>query len=634
MLLVLTLAVMVSCGETKNDDPNTITLKTIDNLSEYVIVRGDTSSNGITTLATSLRKAINDATGASVSVKTDAYSNNYEILIGETKRQQSIDAYADLRYYDYTVKLVDNKIIVAGGSEEALGNAVELFKQQFIDAEKKTIKIPSGAGYTYKADYKFDKITVDGIDLGEFDVYYNGSALLVDDKLPFINTLRTTFGVDIGFERKTMLDDKHYVIIDNTGLIADEYNIEISDGNIYIKGSYNTIDEAMDYFVNGFFGDGGTVEKKSGENSEIMSIGKKEMYTKDQIMKVLQMAYEDDNACIIGQQADGGREMISATIADFVAGSGQKPGIIGIDLAVYGVQLPTLPREKWSQLVCEITDYCADGGLITASSHWANPSDPEMAVRGYLDAANETKEQCEESFRQVVTPGTEYNEFWVNELDINAEFLKALKDNGVVMIWRPLHEMNGNWFWYCVTQQGITVDAQCLIDMWIYCYEYYTNEWGLDNLIWCYGPNYSGNVANTPGGTMSPMYCYPGDKYVDMVGVDWYTGGNLEVKENDNYLLMIDETKKIGALTEFGPSGVARADSYEKQPDYYSTDDLIIDLWTLKEDGYKFAYLLTWTRGCFVTVGAMGGETGGYEFMNEEYTLGQSDVKAMLDSLK
>ncbi|MBQ8208413.1 MAG: hypothetical protein IJZ89_06755 [Clostridia bacterium] len=634
LAFVLIAALFVSCGETKNDDSNTVTLRSIDNLAEYAVVRGENSSDEVTALTTSLRKAINEATGASVAVKTDYYNNKYEILIGETKRQQSIDASKGLRCDDYTIKIDGNKIVVAAGSEKALGEAIELFKAQFIDAEKKTIKVPSGKGYSYKGTYTFDKLTVDGVDLSEFNIYYEGEILLDENgDLPYVETLRTTFGVDLYLERDLMIDDSHYIIIDNKGLTVDEYSIEIADGNIYIKGSYNTIDDAMAYFVGDFLEGKKTVELKSGEGSEIMSIGKKDMYTKEQLMQVLTDVYNDDNACIIGQQTEGNKSMVSETIADFVDSTGQKPGIIGIDLAIYGLKLPTLSEEKWSQTVCEITDYCADGGIITASAHWDNPSDPSQYVRGNLDATNTSKEEYEEDFRATITEGTEYNQLFKKELDIDARFLKALQDNGVIMVWRPLHEMNGNWFWYCVTQQGITVDAQCLIDMWQYVYDYYVNDWGLDSLVWCYGPNTSGNVVNTPGGTMSPMYCYPGDEYVDMVGVDWYSGGNLEIRENDNYLLMVDETKKIGALTEFGPGGVARADEPQNQPEYYSTEDLIIDLWTLKDEGYKFTYLLTWTAGAY-SIGVMGGETGGYEFMNEDYTLGQAEVKAMFDALK
>ena len=635
-VLLMALLLLVSCGDSAaNDDPNTVRLKTIDNLSEYVVVRGESSSSDVTALATTLRKAINDATGASVAVKTDFYSNKYEILIGETKRQQSIDAAEGLRYYDYTIKLDGNKLIVVGGSDEALGAAVELFKAQFIDAEKKTVKVPSGSGYTYKGTYKYDKITVEGVDICDFDVFYDGVLLVDEDgELPYIDTLRTAFGSDFKFENDLMQKDNNYIVLDNTGLIENEYSIEIKDGNIYIKGSYNTIDEAMDYFVGDFFGSKKSAELKSGDSSKIMTTEKKEIYTKDQLMTVLTQVYNNPNACIIGQQCfHGVEDMIDVTIQDFVNSTGQVPGMIGIDTGIYGVNLRKITNERLSQLVCEAVDYCSEGGILTASGHWYNPYDPAQTVRGDL-GDYDTIEEYEAALRAVFTPGNEYYDYFMKELTMNGDLLQALEDNNVPIIWRPLHEMNGNWFWYCVRQDDMAMSADTLVDMWKFVYEYLEDERGLENLLWCYGPNTSSNVANDPGSTMSPMYCYPGDEYVDIVGVDWYTSGNLEIMKNDNYISMVDDTKKIGALTEFGPSGAVKADTYEKQHEYYSTDSLLTDLWTMLDEGYSFTYLLTWHNESFCTIGALGGEEGGFEFMNEEYTLGQAEVKAMLDALK
>ena len=48
------------------------------------------------------------------------------------------------------------------------------------------------------------------------------------------------------------------------------------------------------------------------------------------------------------------------------------------------------------------------------------------------------------------------------------------------------------------------------------------------------------------------------------------------------------------------------------------------DLMKLKEEGYSFTYLLTWTAQA--TIGAMGGEYGGFEFMQDDFSLGLSEV--------
>ncbi|MBR3965897.1 MAG: hypothetical protein IKJ91_02355 [Clostridia bacterium] len=630
--LLLIALVFASCGEKAPSNSGAIVLKTIDNISDYVIVRSGNSSSEVTQNATSLRKAINEATGAGVSIKTDDFKSKCEILVGETSRQESIDAHEGLRSSDYLIKMVGNKIVIAGGSDEALADACKFFKTNFINAEGKWVKAPTGDGYRVMGKYLVDSLSVDGVDISEFSVYYEGVLL---DTENIMARLSEAFGADISLVTKNEVKDDHYIYLDNSGLIEHEYSIEILDGDIYIRGSFNTIDDAIDYFLGDYLGGKKEIALKSVEsNSGIMSTGKKEIYTKDQLMQVLTDVYNDPNSCIIGQQCfHGVKDMVGVTIADFEKSTGQKPGIIGIDTGCYGVMMPTITPERLSQLVCETVDYCADGGIVTCSAHWTNPYAPDQLVRGKLGEFS-TPEEYEAALRAVFTPGNEYYDFFMEILSLDADLFEALENNGVPMIYRPIHEMNGGWFWFCVTQNGTTMSADVMVDFWKFIYNYMEEERGLTNLLWNYGPNTSGNVQNTPGGTMGPMYCYPGDEYVDMVGVDWYTSGNLEIRSGNNYLDMLDQTHKIGAITEFGVSGAVKAESYEEQHKLYNTDSLLIDLWTLLDDGYNFTYLLTWHNQSFCTIGAMGGEKGGFDFMNEDYTLGQADVKALFDALK
>ncbi len=526
-LILLLAMIFVACGEKAPANSGAVVLKTIDNLSDYVIVRSGNSNSEITKEATTLRKAINDATNSGVAIKTDDFKAQYEILVGKTSRQESIDAHEGLRSSDYVIKMVGKKIVIAAGSDEALVSACDFYKTNFINAEGKWVKSPTGDGYRVNGKYLVDSLSVDGVDISEFSIYYEGKLL---DAASICEKLCDAFGV--------------------------------------------------------------------------------------------------------GQQCfHGVKDMVSVTIEDFVNSTGQKPGIIGIDTGCYGVMMPTITLEIVSQLVCEIVDYCADGGIVTCSAHWTNPYAPDQLVRGNLGSF-ETEEEYEAALRAVFTPGNEYYDYFMDILALDADLFEALEDNYVTIIYRPIHEMNGNWFWFCVTQNGKTMSAEVMVDFWKFIYNYMEEERGLDNLLWNYGPNTSGNVENNPGGTMGPMYCYPGDEYVDMVGVDWYTSGNLEITGSNNYLDMIDQTHKIGAITEFGVGGAVKASSYEEQHKYYSANNLLIDLWTLMEEGYNFAYLLTWHNQSFCTIGAMGGESGGFDFMNEEYTLGQADVKALFDSLK
>jgi hypothetical protein len=121
--------------------------------------------------------------------------------------------------------------------------------------------------------------------------------------------------------------------------------------------------------------------------------------------------------------------------------------------------------------------------------------------------------------------------------------LSALQDSGVVVLWRPYHEMNGGWFWW----GGKTNFA----DLWKIMYNRYTSHHKLNNLIWVWSPNISfGNPS------MDVINYYPGDDYVDIIGLDGYNNlknwdEDIEDKEDLNQITTIAGNRPV-ALTEVG----------------------------------------------------------------------------------
>jgi hypothetical protein len=53
----------------------------------------------------------------------------------------------------------------------------------------------------------------------------------------------------------------------------------------------------------------------------------------------------------------------------------------------------------------------------------------------------------DQQFRDVLTPGTELHQRWCAQVDAVAGYLKQLQEARVPVLWRPDHEMNGDWFW-------------------------------------------------------------------------------------------------------------------------------------------------------------------------------------------
>ncbi len=630
VILILSLA---ACGTPKDKggvmDEDTVIINKVENLSDYVFVDMQNKSE-ISDFIDELKAAISDATDIKPRSEAAYKKNTYEILIGATNREESIDAMQGLDYFDFVIRHINNKIVVAAGSDEAMAEAIELFKSEFIDSEAKALYLPDEFVYNY--DYPAENLTVEGTPISDFKIYIGKS---------FINTefiteaLRRTFNFEMEIAEE-MTEGGHYIVLDATGMKYEDYSIKIEDGNIVIYGSARSVEKALSGFGEEFLRPLGKSEYDltKSDNKE-GKIEKPELYTKDQLLSVMTEVYNDKDHIIIGEQGRGMPNCVNSAISTFEKATGEKPGILGFDFSTtaggilteyYGGDM----QAKKSLMMCEMLEYVAGGGIITFSAHWANPSgnypDEDNLYRGVL-GYDYTKAGFEKAFTDLLTDGTEYNDFFKALLDEETEFFLALQENGVPALWRPLHETNGNWFWFCTTMAGITLDASYIKNIWYYVYDYFAEK-GVENLLWTYSMSPSGNFENTPGASsMSTLYLYPGDEYCDIVGVDWYTEGDLEIM-NDSYLHLVDHARKPGALTEFGASGDALGEDGKADPEKYSSMNVYRDLLELKNEGYSFAYLMTWGGSWSFT--QMG---YGEEFMAEEMTWGQTEVKALFDRL-
>jgi mannan endo-1,4-beta-mannosidase len=74
------------------------------------------------------------------------------------------------------------------------------------------------------------------------------------------------------------------------------------------------------------------------------------------------------------------------------------------------------------------------------------------------------------------------------------------------VLWRPLHEFSGDWFWW--GKHG----PEAFKALWALMYDEFTHRRGLDNLIW---------VLGWAGQNIDPAW-YPGRDRVDIAGADIY----------------------------------------------------------------------------------------------------------------
>lgn len=145
------------------------------------------------------------------------------------------------------------------------------------------------------------------------------------------------------------------------------------------------------------------------------------------------------------------KQVVSGQFTDFGNGSnlgimqkihdhtGHWPAMVGVDYADFG--RGSLTYKKPNQTAIE---YWKQGGLVHVMAHLYNPANPKGG--GLRDKGVDMAD--------LLKLGTDTHKRWMQELDLAAEGLLELKTNGVVVLWRPFHEMNGGWFWWGRAESG------------------------------------------------------------------------------------------------------------------------------------------------------------------------------------
>lgn len=222
---------------------------------------------------------------------------------------------------------------------------------------------------------------------------------------------------------------------------------------------------------------------------------------------------------------------------DYIANvTGKRPALFGFDLLSYSHATDT--RDATPEAIAEIEGNRGSvekaiewhnkyGGIVTFCWHWFSPTGGE-------DKSFYTK-HTDFDLRRGLEPGTMEHERLMLDMDEIGNQLVRLRDAGVPVLWRPLHEADGGWFWWGAH------GAEPYKRLYRLMYERYTKHFKLNNLIW---------VWNAP----HPDW-YPGDDVVDMIGDDIYEpGGNHgPLVSAFEHAVSLAGGRKPVALTENGP---------------------------------------------------------------------------------
>lgn len=235
--------------------------------------------------------------------------------------------------------------------------------------------------------------------------------------------------------------------------------------------------------------------------------------------------------------------------------TGKHPALAGYDF-LFLQYSPTPDNWSWVQNYNDISaakEQWAANGLVNYMWHWNVPNskaDWDKGVNEYnFDGYAFYTDKTSFDIREAVKEGTWQHDFIMKDIEEVAGYLQLLEDENIPVIWRPLHEAAGNydlygpngaWFWW--GRHG----AEPCKQLWRLLYDQLVNVYGLDNLIWVW------TVDVTKGAEDQYLDWYPGDEYVDILGVDIYET-NTNAKERQ-YQALVDLTKgkKLVTISECG----------------------------------------------------------------------------------
>jgi len=229
--------------------------------------------------------------------------------------------------------------------------------------------------------------------------------------------------------------------------------------------------------------------------------------------------------------------------------TGKYPAVFGQDFGFQGgadkdsvLARPALVEEAMRQY--------ANGAIVTFTWHAVRPTDDEPVT--FRDSVQGKLSDFE--WRELLTPGTALYKRWCAQVDVIAGYLKQLRDARVPVLWRPYHEVNGNWFWW-----GGRKGRDGSAALYRQLFDRFVNYHQLDNLVWVWNANSPGSGGNGPG----PYADYfPGLEYADVLTVDIY--GEFQQSHYDG-LLALAGGKPI-ALGEVG--GLPAPGRLKAQPKY------------------------------------------------------------------
>lgn len=266
---------------------------------------------------------------------------------------------------------------------------------------------------------------------------------------------------------------------------------------------------------------------------------------------------------------------------------GDYPAVFGWDtLSLDGHEKPGVagdPEQSLKNVTESMKTAHQLGGVLVLSMH------PYNFVTGgnFNDTSGNVVDE--------ILPGGSKNQEFNQWLDRIADLAQGLKDeNGkdIPLLFRPFHEQTGSWFWWGES----TTKPDQYKALYRYTVEYLRDQRDVHNLLYVYSPN-----TTAPADQERYLQTYPGDDYVDILGIDSYdskdNAGSEQfltglVKDLSMIVNLAEQKGKVAALTEFGYS----AQGLKKTGNTLDWYSRVFKAIQADAKASKIAYMLTWAN--------------------------------------
>jgi mannan endo-1,4-beta-mannosidase len=298
--------------------------------------------------------------------------------------------------------------------------------------------------------------------------------------------------------------------------------------------------------------------------------------------------------------------------SDVKSVTGSHPGVVGVDLSGFSGQPAADVENTKTEVRKTVIDTYNRGGIITVAWHFPNPVSPggfywkdsvSLPAVKYIIPGGKAHDTYREILRSIAN--------WANNT-------RGADGKLVPMIFRPFHEFDGEWFWWgkphCTREE--------FISLWQFTVSFLRDSMGVHNFIYAFSPD---NKFTT---TAEYLERYPGDSWVDLLGMDNYgdmgrDGYNLD-QASKKLQIISDYARKYGKLAAFTETGLESLPN----PNWW----MEVLLKVMRSGNKQLCYVLVWRNDSqspthyYAPFPGHSSVPDFIKFYNDPYTLFEKDL--------